>query len=107
MKAIVLATALAALTASPALAADGVAAQAPAPAPPQAAAKLSVDTPIGDLIADPRSKAVLEARLPGIEKHPLYEMVKAMSLRQIQPFSEGRISEQMLSEIDKDLAAIK
>jgi opacity protein-like surface antigen len=101
MKALVLAAALAAALATPALAADAV------PPPAQAAPKFSADTPIGDLMADPRAKAVLDARAPGIDRHPMYDMVKTMSLRQIQPYSEGKITEEMLTELDKELAAIK
>lgn len=102
MKSLALAIALVTAAATPALAADAT----PTPAAP-AVSKFSADTPIGDLMADPRSKAVLEARAPGIDKHPMYEMIKTMSLRQVQPYSEGRITEEMLTEIDKELAAIK
>jgi hypothetical protein len=101
MKALVLAVALAAAVTTPALASDAV----PAPAP--AAAKFSADTPIGDLMADARAKAVLDTHTPGIDKHPMYEMIKGMSLRQVQPYSEGKITDEILAQIDKDLAAIK
>jgi opacity protein-like surface antigen len=103
MKAIAFAAVLAAAIAAPALAADAL----PAPVPAQAAPKFSADTPIGELMADPRSKAVLDVRMPGIDQHPMYETIKGMSLRQIQPFSEGRITEEMLAQLDKDLTAIK
>jgi opacity protein-like surface antigen len=102
MKVIALAAVLAAAIAVPALAADAV----PASAPAQAMPKFSADTPIGELMADERSKAVIEARMPGIDKHPMYETIKGMSLRQIQPFSEGRITEELLAQLDKDLSAI-
>ena len=85
------------VTAAPALAET-----APAPAP-----ALTIDTPIETLMADPRSKAVLDANMPGVENHPMYEMVKGMSLRQVQPMSQGAISEELLAKIEQELAAIK
>lgn len=87
------------VTASPVLA-ETVTAPTPAPA-------LSLDTPIEALMADERSKAVLEANMPGVDKHPMYEMIKGMSLRQLQPMSQGAITEEMLAKIEKELAAIK
>jgi hypothetical protein len=111
MKAIAPAAAIAAILAAaiaaPALAADALPAPAPAPAPALATAKFSADTPIGELMADARTKALIDARMPGLEQHPMYEMIKGMSPRQVQPFSEGRITEEMLAQLDKDLAEIK
>lgn len=104
-----IAAVLAAAIAAPALAADALPAPAPAstPAPALAAPKFSADTPIGELMADARTKALIDARMPGLEQHPMYEMIKGMSPRQVQPFSEGRITEEMLAQLDKDLAEIK
>lgn len=79
-------------------------ASAPAPA---AAAKFSLDTPIEALVADARAKAVLDADLPGVTSHPSYDMFKAMSLRAVQPMSEGKLTDEMLKKVETDLAAIK
>ncbi|MCH7863225.1 hypothetical protein ACQKOH_06120 [Sphingomonas sp. NPDC092331] len=88
---------------------------APAPAPaatpaPAAApaAKFSADTPIEALFANEGAKAVLVADgLGDIDKHPAYEQFKAMSFRAIQPFSEGKLTDEILAKLDADLAKVK
>ncbi len=92
---------LAAVASAPALA-DDAAATAPAPA-----AAFTVDTPIETLVADERAKAVLVKHLPGIDQHPAYDQFKSLSLRTVAPFSQGMISDDLLTKIDADLAAIK
>lgn len=80
----------------------------PQPAAPAAAAKFSADTPIEALFANPEAKAVLVADGMGdIDKHPSYDMFKAMSFRAVAPFSEGKITDEMLAKLDADLAKIK
>lgn len=98
------------------VAATGVVAQdAPAPpAPPAPAAPASVpapahydlDTPIEVLAADPAAKAVLDKYMPHLLTHPSYEQFKQMSLRQLQPYSEGKITDAMLADTEKDLKAL-
>jgi hypothetical protein len=78
-----------------------------APVQAVAAAKFNLDTPIEALVADDKAKAVLEANIPGVSTHPAYEQFKAMSLREVQPFSGGKVTEEMLVKIEKELAAIK
>ncbi|MDV3458876.1 hypothetical protein RZN05_17900 [Sphingomonas sp. HF-S4] len=80
---------------------------APASAPAAAAVAPTLDTPIEALVANPKSKAVLDADIPGLSTHEHYEMFKAMSLRAIQPMSNGKITEDMLKKVEADLAAIK
>jgi hypothetical protein len=79
-----------------------------APAPTAAvAAKFSLDTPIEALVADPKAKAVLDADLPGVTTHPSYDMFKGMSLRAVQPMSNGKLTDEQLKKVEIDLAAIK
>jgi hypothetical protein len=85
-----------------AFAQDAPAADAAAPA----AVKLDLDTPIETLAADERSKAVLDADLPELLPHPSYDMFKGMSLRQLQPMSEGKLTDEMLAKVEADLAKI-
>lgn len=92
--------------ASAASAQNSTAPAAPAPPAPAAPVALNLDTPIEALMADPRSKAVLDARLPMLAGHPAYNLVKGMSLRQVQPRSQGLITEEILAAIGADLAAI-
>ena len=74
---------------------------------PAVAAKFSIDTPIQDLYADPAAKAVMDKHLPGLTAIPQYEMIKAISLRQLQPYSDGKLTDELLSAVDVDLAKIK
>nr|WP_298931739.1 hypothetical protein [uncultured Erythrobacter sp.] len=71
------------------------------------AAAFSTDTPIQQLVADERAKAVLDKHIPNIDQHPAYGQFKAMSLKEVQPWSQGAITPEMLEKIQKDLAAIK
>ncbi|MET3710529.1 hypothetical protein ABIC65_001209 [Sphingomonas trueperi] len=80
--------------------------QTPAPAAP-AAAKFSLDTPIETLLADEKAKAVLDTDIPGLSSHPALDQFKAMSLKAVQPFSNGALTDEMLKKVETDLAAIK
>jgi hypothetical protein len=80
---------------------------APTPAAPTAAAKFTLDTPIQDIVADAAGKAVLEKDLPGLIGLPQYETFKAISLKQLQAYSDGKLTDEMLAKTATDLAAIK
>ena len=95
--------AVATLTA-PALAED--AATATETGAPMATA-FTIETPIETLMADERAKTVVAAHLPGIDQHPAYDQIKAMSLKAVAPFSQGLITEDLLAKIAADLALIK
>ena len=101
------------MAAAPAFA-QGTAAPAPAPAAPAPAtaapasdAKYNLDTPLQDIVADEKGKAVIEKHFPGMIALPEYEMFKAISLTQLQPYSNGKIADEMLAATAKDLAEIK
>lgn len=99
----------AALVCAPVAAFAQTAPAAPAPAAtPAPAAKFSADTPIEALFANEATKAVLVADgLGDVEKHPAYDQFKAMSFRAVQPFSEGKITDELLAKLDADLAKVK
>jgi hypothetical protein len=73
------------------------------------AAAFTIDTPIETLMADERAKAVVIANFGGqdITQHPAYEQFKALSLKAVAPFSQGLITEEMLTKIAAELAEIK
>jgi len=94
--------ALATLAAVPAFA------QAPAPAPAAAAAAgpLSVEkTPIGQIIANPAAKAVLEKAVPTIDQY--YDQIKEMTLAQVAPMSQGALDDAKLKAIQAEFDKIK
>lgn len=78
-----------------------------AAASPAPAAKFSLDTPIADLIANWRSKAVLDKDLPGLSFDKNLDKFSHMSLRQLQPQSDGRLTDALMEQVGADLAAIK
>jgi len=96
---------LLAAVATPALAqTPATAPTAPAAAP---AAKFTLDTPVETIAADPAGKAVLNADIPGLLVHPMYESFKGMGLLDLQGMSEGKLTDAMLAKTKADLAAIK
>lgn len=90
---------------APAAPASAPAAPAPAAAAPTAA-RYDLDTPIEVLAADPAAKAVLDKHMPHLLTHPSYEQFKSMSLRQLQPYSEGKITDVIMAETEQDLKAV-
>ncbi|WP_277765783.1 hypothetical protein [Sphingomonas sp. HITSZ_GF] len=85
-------------------------APAPAPSPaatPAPAPKFTLDTPIQDIVADAQGKAVIDKNLPGLIGLPQYEMFKGLSLKQLQPYSDGKLTDEILAKTAADLAAIK
>jgi hypothetical protein len=96
--------ALATLAAAPALAQAPAA--APAAAPVAAAGPLSVDkTPIGQIIANPAAKAVLEKAIPTIDQY--YDQIKEMTLAQVAPMSQGALDDAKLKAIQAEFDKIK
>ena len=78
--------------------------------PPSApAGAFTIDTPIETLMADERAKAVVIQNFGGTDltAHPAYDQFKSLSLKALAPFSQGLITEEMLTKIAADLAAIK
>ena len=73
------------------------------------AAKFSTDTPIETLMADEKAKAVLVKHMGGqdVSTHPMYPQFKAMSLKAVAPFSQGMVTNEMLTKINAELAEIK
>lgn len=75
-------------------------------APPAPVTKFSLDTPIAELIADRRAKAVLDKDLPGLSFDKNLDKFIHMSLRQLQPQSGGRLTGALMEQVGADLAAI-
>ncbi|MBA4048832.1 MAG: hypothetical protein C0476_09865 [Sphingomonas sp.] len=93
-------------------AAPALAQTTPEPTPPAiapaGAAKFTVDTPIEQLVADEKAKAVLTSVLGGdITQNPFYDQIKAMSFAQVQPLSQGQITDELVKKLADGLAAIK
>lgn len=74
-----------------------------APAPP---GPLSLDTPIETICETPAGKAVLDQDLPGLTTRPEFAMFKSMTLKQLQPMSQGHITKAVLAKVEVDLQAL-
>lgn len=69
-----------------------------------AADALSVETtPIADLVAKPETKAILDKDVPGLSAHPAFEQFKAMSLKALQPLSQGQLTDEQIAAVQADL----
>jgi hypothetical protein len=71
-----------------------------------AAARPTIESPIEALVNDPATKAVLDKHLPGLAEHSAYGQFKRMTLRQVAPFSGGKITNDIIAAIDADLKAL-
>lgn len=91
----------------PAVAVAQTAPAAPAADAAKPAAKFNLDTPIGELLANDAAKAVLDKELPGLTQLPQLEMIKGLGLKQLQPYSDGKLTDELLAKTEASLAAIK
>ena len=66
----------------------------------------SADSKIGELLNDPRTKAVLEKHLPGVSKNALIDMARGMSLRDVAEFPPAEIPSDKLNSVDAELKAL-
>lgn len=67
---------------------------------------LSIDSKIGELLADEQAKAILEKYLSGLSNHPQLAMAMGMSLRAVAPMSQGMVTEEILQAIEADLSKL-
>lgn len=67
---------------------------------------LSIDAKIGEIAATPAGKEVLERNVPGLIGHPLFEEVQGLRLKDLLPFTQGRLTSTMLEKVSADLAAL-
>lgn len=70
----------------------------------------TLDTTLGELVSDPKAKAVLDKQLPGISSNPMVAMARGMSLNMIlsmpQAAQLGLTKEKaraLLAEVNKQL----
>ena len=90
-----------------ALALSPVIAAAQAAGPAAAAAHYSTaTTTIGEILADPAAKAVVDKHVPGMLANDQIEMARDMSLKTIQQYSPDTLTDKVLADIDADFAKI-
>jgi hypothetical protein len=69
----------------------------------QSGPRWTLDTPIETIASHERGRKILELNMPGMLQHPSYPSFKGMSLKAVQPFSEGRLSDQLLRKVEAEL----
>lgn len=88
----------------PAAAPAAPAADTPIPA---ASAKASVEqTTIGDLVADPATKGVLQKDMPELLSYDGLDQIKGMTMRDISKFPQANLDQARLAKIQKDFDAV-
>ena len=76
------------------------------PATVQTSSGYTLETPIEIIAADPLGAAVLKKDIPRLLVNRNYELFKSMSLRSIASLSGGELTDQTLTQIKADLAAL-
>jgi hypothetical protein len=107
MRAFIITAAL--LTSLPCTSAIAQATSAPAPATASAttSAKYSTSaTDIGTLLDNPATHAVLDKHLPSVTHGDQIDMARSMTLKDIQQYAPDVITDQVLAEVDAELAKI-
>jgi len=64
------------------------------------------DTDIGTLLDDPAARAVVDKHVPGFSSQDQIDMARSMTLRAIQQYAPDKYTDQVLAEIDADLAKL-
>ncbi|HWU13074.1 MAG TPA: hypothetical protein VN157_03590 [Caulobacter sp.] len=77
-----------------------------APATPAAAHKLSSQSLVGDILDNPKAKAILIKYVPAIGEDDQIEQARGMALRDLQQYEPETFSDETLKKIDADLAAL-
>ena len=63
-------------------------------------------TMIGQLLEDDGAKAVLEEHIPEVVNNPQIGMAYGMTLKDVQMYAPDQLSDDVLAEIDEDLAGL-
>ena len=63
-------------------------------------------TDIGTLLDDPAARAVLDKHVPGFSSQDQIDMARSMTLKGIQQYAPDNYTDQVLAEIDADLAKL-
>lgn len=87
-------------------AADPPAAKAAAAAPAPASVMNTTDTPIGELVDNPKSRAILDKYIPGFSTADQIDSARNMTLKQVQPYASDTVTDEVLAKIDADLAKL-
>ena len=66
----------------------------------------TANTPIGTLLADPASSAILVAHVPSFATGPMVDLVSDTTLKGIQGYAYTILTDEVLAQIDAELAEL-
>jgi hypothetical protein len=66
----------------------------------------TVASRIGDLLANPATKAVLDKHFPGMSEDKQIAMASGMTLRAVQAFAPAQFTDETLDALDAEFAAL-
>ena len=96
-----------ALAAAPALAQSNTASNtADAPIPAKSPTASVESTKIGDLVDNPKTKAVLQADMPELLSYDGLDQIKGMTMRDISAYPQANLDQARLTKIQTDFDAI-
>jgi len=66
----------------------------------------SINSTVAELLENPATLAFIEANMAELPNHPMLSMIKGMPLKALAPFSEGKLTDEVLERIDAELAKL-
>lgn len=66
----------------------------------------SEDSTVGDLLDNPKTKAVLEQLIPTFVNAERIDDALGMTLREVQPYAADLLTDEVLAKIDAELAKV-
>lgn len=69
--------------------------------------KFDLDTPIRRIMQHDDARQVLEKYFQHYMKHPMFKMAQGLSLRKVQQMSKGKLTDQVMAQIERELHQIK
>jgi hypothetical protein len=78
----------------------------PSFAAPAAAHYSTEDSSIGDLMDNPKTKAILDKYVPGLTSAEQIDAARGMTLKAVQQFAPDTVTDDALAKIDADLAKL-
>ena len=67
---------------------------------------MTIDNSIEELMGTEATAAILQKHIPGIDQHPAYDQFKGMSLVELQPWSAGAVTDEIIAAVTAELEAL-
>jgi len=66
----------------------------------------SINSTVAELLDNPATLAFIEKNMAELPNHPMLGMIMNMPLKALAPFSEGKLTDEVLAQIDAELAKL-